>query len=391
VKKQGADHPDTLGTLNNLASAYQDAGKLREAIALFEQVRDAVVKKLGADHPNSLGTLNNLAGAYRAAGRLREAIALYEQLHDAVVKKLGGDHPHALTTLNGLATAYCAAGKLPKSIALFEQVRDARVKKLGADHPVTLTTVYNLASAYHAAGKVPEAISLFEQLRDAQMKKLGADHPDTLTTLGSLARVYQEAGKPNQALPLFAQAARGIEKRRFQHEYAGGIMARTIAAYEQAEHFDQAETWRRKWLAVVKQRAGAHSPAYASELAGLGANLLQHEKWTDAEATLKECLAIRQKNQPDDWTTFSTLSMLGGALLGQKKHAAAEPLLVKGFEGMKERNQTIPPGGRPRLREAADRLITLYEAQGKPEEAAKWRQQRQALQQSAAPKGADKK
>jgi len=33
---------------------------------------------------------------------------------------------------------------------------------------------------------------------------------------------------------------------------------------------------------------------------------------------------------PDDWLTFNTQSMLGGALLGRKRYADAEPLLVKG-------------------------------------------------------------
>ena len=119
------------------------------------------------------------------------------------------------------------------------------------------------------------------------------------------------------------------------------------AAYEQAKQYDKAESWRRKWLAVVKQRAGANSPAYAGELAALGLNLLLQKKWTDAEPTLKECLLIRQKTQPDTWNTFNTMSMLGAALLKQKKHAEAEPLLVKGFEGMKHRVKTIPlPAGR---------------------------------------------
>ena len=45
--------------------AYQDAGKLPEAIALFERVRDAQIAKLGPDHPDTLTTLNNLAVAYR--------------------------------------------------------------------------------------------------------------------------------------------------------------------------------------------------------------------------------------------------------------------------------------------------------------------------------------
>ena len=40
-RKLGADHPDTLTALNNLADAYQVAGRTADAIALLEQVRDA--------------------------------------------------------------------------------------------------------------------------------------------------------------------------------------------------------------------------------------------------------------------------------------------------------------------------------------------------------------
>ncbi len=50
---------------------------------LFERVRDAQIAKLGPDHPDTLTTLDNLASAYKAVGRLPEAIALYERVRDA--------------------------------------------------------------------------------------------------------------------------------------------------------------------------------------------------------------------------------------------------------------------------------------------------------------------
>ena len=59
--------------------------------------------------------------------------------------------------------------------------------------------------------------------------------------------------------------------------------------------------------------------------AQLGALLVRNGKWTEAEPVLRECLAIREKNQPDEWSTFNTRSQLGGSLLGQGKHAEAEP------------------------------------------------------------------
>ena len=86
-----------------------------------------------------------------------------------------------------------------------------------------------------------------------------------------------------------------------------------------------------------------------------------------------ECLAIREKVQPDDWTTFNTRSLLGGSLLGQKKYAEAEPLIVSGYEGLKAREAKIPPPGRPRLAEAGERVVRLYEDWGKKDKAAEWR------------------
>jgi hypothetical protein len=103
--------------------------------------------------------------------------------------------------------------------------------------------------------------------------------------------------------------------------------------------------------------------------------LLEQKKWTEAESLLRECLAIREKAQPDVWSTFNTKSVLGGALLGQKKYADAEPLLMGGYEGMKQREKTIPEPAETRLPEALERLVQLYEAMDKKDEAAKWRKE----------------
>ena len=81
--------------------------------------------------------------------------------------------------------------------------------------------------------------------------------------------------------------------------------------------------------------------------------------------------------QPDEWATFNTQSMLGGALLGQKKYAEAEPLLLAGYEGLKQREESIPPAGQIRLPEALDRLIELTTALDQPDATQKWRAERE--------------
>jgi hypothetical protein len=109
-------------------------------------------------------------------------------------------------------------------------------------------------------------------------------------------------------------------------------------------------------------------------LAELGERLLLHQKYAEAEPVLRECFTIGRKRQPEAWMTNYAQSMLGDALLGQGKHADAEPYLVEGYEGMKARERHIPPLlARHHIAEALGRVVSLYEAWGKKEQAALWR------------------
>ena len=99
-------------------------------------------------------------------------------------------------------------------------------------------------------------------------------------------------------------------------------------------------------------------------------------------------VGIREKHLPDSWLTLNTYSMLGEALLAQEKHSEAEPLLLKGYRGLKAREATIPTPGRIRLEYALKRLVSLYEALDDKEQATKWRtelEQCQANDKSSTP------
>jgi len=100
---------------------------------------------------------------------------------------------------------------------------------------------------------------------------------------------------------------------------------------------------------------------------------------TEAEPLLREALAIQSKSEPDLWTTPNTQSLLGGALAGQNKFADAEPHLVAGYEGLKQRSGKIPSRRRSSVVEALDRLIRACDAAGKPADAAKWRAERETV------------
>jgi serine/threonine protein kinase/tetratricopeptide (TPR) repeat protein len=426
IAVMGADHPHTLASMNNLAEAYLAGGQPAKAVPLLEDALQRMKAKLGPDHPTTLIATNNLAGAYRASGQAARAMPLLEQTLKQMKAKLGPDHPSTLVSMNNLAEAYLASGQPAKALPLLEEAlklaktslgpahrttltiksslalaRQANgqlaeampaledVHKqlsagLGPDHPDTLISMNNLAEAYRASGQPAKAQPLFEETLKAANARLGPDHPNTVLCTNNLARLYQTNGDLKTALPLFEQAAQALEKLSFQHEYAYFAVPHTIRAYEDAQQDDRAAEWRRKWLGNLKERGASESPAYADVLATWGQSLLRGRRWTEAEAVVRDCLAIRAKTQPDNWRTFNTQALLGGALLGQKRYTDAERLLLDGYNGMKVREQSIPHAGGAEFRipEALDRIIELSGALSKPDQMKKYRELRAAYSKS---------
>jgi hypothetical protein len=70
-KLLGAEHPDTLTSIANLAVTYGSQRRWNEAEQLEVQVIDMRknLKLLGAEHPDTLKNMANLAGMYWNQGR----------------------------------------------------------------------------------------------------------------------------------------------------------------------------------------------------------------------------------------------------------------------------------------------------------------------------------
>ncbi|OCK85886.1 hypothetical protein K432DRAFT_217425 [Lepidopterella palustris CBS 459.81] len=91
----GAEHPDTLTSMANLASTYRDQGRWKEAEELLVQVIETSKRVLGDEHPDTLTSMNNLASTYRNQGRWKEAeellMQVIERRHTGI--KGGGRRP----------------------------------------------------------------------------------------------------------------------------------------------------------------------------------------------------------------------------------------------------------------------------------------------------------
>jgi tetratricopeptide (TPR) repeat protein len=333
VDKEFSGSPVTRGTLlDALGQTYYGLGVYDRAVKIFEQVLSVREAALGPVHVDTLMSRNNLAVAYERAGRTAEAIALHEQTLKRREAKLGPGHPHTLTSRNNLAVTYERAGRTAEAIARHERTLRLMESRLGPDHPGSLASRGNLARAYEGAGRVAEAIARHERTLRLMESRLGPDHPHTLTGRNNLARAYETLGR-----------------------------------------WAEDEALRRDNLARRRKAVTPESPFLACDLAGLGSHLLKRSRWSEAEPFLRECLTIQEKAMPDDWSRFNAMSLLGGVRLAQGRYAEAEPLLVHGYEGMMVRQARIPASNKPRLLEAAERIVRLYEAWGRPDKATEWK------------------
>ena len=162
-----------------------------------KRVRDTLIAKFGPDHPDTLITINNLATAYSAAGKYAEAIALYEHVRDAQITHLGPDHPDTLLTINNLASGYWRTKQLDKSVPLFEDVLKRKEARLGRQHHETQMTVANLGINYKDLGRLNDAIPLLAEAYHAS-----ARFPDLRWVGGPLLDASAKTGRSAEVAKL---------------------------------------------------------------------------------------------------------------------------------------------------------------------------------------------
>jgi len=258
----GASHPDTLMARNDLAHAYQAAGRLADAVTLYEALLPDCERVLGASHPDTMTTRNNLAQAYGEAGRPAESVTLLEAVVAERERTLGLSHPDTLQSRNNLAVAYYATGRLNEAVLSFEAVAAERARVLGPSHPQTLTTRNNLARAYQDAGRLGEAMTLLEAVVADRERVLGASHPDGLSSRNNLARAYLDAGRLDDAVPLLEAVLADCE-RLLAPSHPGALTTRynLARAYRDTARLDEAVPLFEQALAGMETVLGAQHPA----------------------------------------------------------------------------------------------------------------------------------
>jgi tetratricopeptide (TPR) repeat protein len=386
IEQLGAEHLDTLDTRRSLGSSYWLLRKYDRSIPLIAESLRGLESVLGIEDERTLSAAGDLAINYRDAELLDKLIDHWKVWQPRLVKAFGSNRPNIIMVTSRMVAACQARDRIADTIPIYETLRDLALKRSGPDHVETMQLTNNLASGYWFGGRLDRSVPLFEELVKASRKKRGENHPQTIGYVGNYAINLRDAGRVKEAIPLLEETIDRTRKLPGGTPRKVAFFQNALAlAYQMDGQLARAETLYRTLQAESREQNGPTSEATTRVLAELARCLLVARKPAEAERIARECLTIRVKQQPDAWRTFGTQSLLGGALLGQQKYADAEPLLVKGYQGMQEREAKIPPLFKPRLREAVEWLIQLYEATDRKDEAAKWRMKLEAI------KGGEKK
>jgi tetratricopeptide (TPR) repeat protein len=233
--------------------------------------------------------------------------------------------------MNSLAIIYGLQGKYMDAEALARETLDTRRRVLGPEHGSTLSVMDDLANIYAWEDKYLQAEAMLSQALEIVLRVFSPEEPLFLYTLSNLASVYQRQGK-----------------------------------------YGLAETYARQVLARRRHDLGPEHPETMASAADLALAYQSQGEFAESEALARGALEFYRKNQPNDWQRFDAESLLGASLAGQKRYTEAEALLLPGYQGMKQRENTIPAFNRFKLQQAGESIVRLYQDWGKPDNAAEW-------------------
>jgi tetratricopeptide (TPR) repeat protein len=202
----GAEHPDTLTSMENLAGTLGAQGDHAGARAIQEEVLAVRRRLLGAKHPDTLTGMSNLAATLWTQGDHAGARAIQEEVLAVRRRLLGAEHPATLTGMSNLAETLRAQGDHAGARAIQEEVLAVRRRLLGAEHPDTLTSMENLAGTLGAQGDHAGARAIQEEVLAVRRRLLGAEHPDTLISMNNLARTLAYLDETDAARALIEEA-----------------------------------------------------------------------------------------------------------------------------------------------------------------------------------------
>ncbi len=374
-KLLGSNDTTVAESLTGLGTVLWHQGKLSEAEATHRQALALRRKILGDKHPDLAVSLNNLGVVLTAERKLAEAEVILREALALRRKILSSDDLDLTFSLANLSSALWGRGNLAEAESLQREGITIMRKVIGPEHPTLALSINNLGTILWEQEKQAEAEVVFREALAMQQKLLGPEHNELAVSLNNLAVALWNQGKLAQAETMNREAL-AMRRRLLGDEHGDVAWSLNSLAFilRDLHNLPEAETAAREALRIRRKIFNQEDTILAISMDNLAVMLRDQGKFAEAEVFTRECLVIREKKVPEEWITFNARSRLGADLLGQKKYAEAETLLLSGYEGMRQREEKIPRDKKVRLKEALERIVQFYEETGRSDQATEWKQ-----------------
>jgi tetratricopeptide (TPR) repeat protein/tRNA A-37 threonylcarbamoyl transferase component Bud32 len=398
----GPEHPEIAATLDHLATTLQNQLRYADALPVAQRVVEMRLRLQGEKHPATGDALLGLALIRDRLNQYAEALDVQARALAILRNTLGPRHPRAVLALRNLGMMHSNAGDFREAERIYRESFDLRRQALGEDHPSTIAALRDVNEVLVHAGRMGEAREVARRVVAAYGRiaaRPDAD-PQVLDDYAQFLLIVEpeDARAPRRALTVAERAVATTERKRplmlkslGMAQQAVGRPDLAIATLREAlalpegtrswttedllvdlleEHRpEQVEKFLLDFLAW--QRA-QRQPGYllGKTVRRLALHDEKHGQFEQAERRFRESLGHYRQTQPEsDWEVGRVKSELGGRLTARGAFAEAETLLVQGHKALAADNRVRPQY----LESSRQRLVALYGAWGRPQQAQAWR------------------
>ncbi len=367
----GAEHVDVAASLHNLAAMAYLKGDYAGSETQYREALALRLKLLGAEHLDVAGSMDSLGQLLVARGKLDEAEPL---LRDALAlrrKRLGAEHVDVAKSLNSMGRLSSEQGKFAEAAAFYRQVLELHRKLYGAQHPLVANGLNNLAAILQEQENFKEAAALFREALALRRKLLGEEHPDVAVSMSNLASALQDLHQYEEAEQLYRQTL-ALRRKLLpaNHPRLATTMNNLATMLREKGDYAEAETLLRQTIEIRRKSLGETHFETANAVYSLACVFSDRGQYNEAERLGRQALDMYLKGlKPDHWLVNRARSYLGNCLIKLKRFREAEEQLLVAYAGLK----TVRGEQHTYTRRTVGRLIELYEAWGKPGQAAPYR------------------
>ncbi len=350
---------------------YSHLGRYPEAESLLRQSLETRRQLLGDHNADVAESLASLAWLRTAQGDYTEAESLYEEALKIWEGESGDVRAEVAEALNGLGGALYGDGRYAEAADLFREAIELRRQVFADDSEEVATSQNDLAMSLARQGQYEEAEPLYLEVLSTRQRLHAEDHPNLAQTLNNTGMFYYRSGDSVTAEPYLRQSLE-MNRRLLgdKHPEVSTSLNNIGLVLVDKGDFAGAAAVFREVLALDTELLGEQHPYVAGTLRSLGDALMRAGDLGEAETLLREAeQRYRVALDEGHWQVSNTQSFIGECLQLQGRFEEAEELLLAAYPALAAQ---LGPDHR-RTQRALQRVVDLYDAWGKPEEAAEYR------------------